>query len=125
MAISETELRVNIRNTQEFISARPSEIVLTPKKRVRKTGGGYEDSIGTPRAPQIFRVIENNMVGDDQHLQQSEGQKLRQPFWLLGMPDVVVEREDFWLAEDGHRWRVAEVIRENGYETRAVVEESG
>lgn len=123
--ISEAELRVNIRNTELFISQRPISLILTPLTRVRITGGGYKDVEGTPRAPQTFRIIENGMVGDDQHLQFADGQQRRQPSWLLGMPGAAVEMNDFWFAEDGRRWRVSEVIRDNGYEMRAVVEEVG
>lgn len=118
------ELRVNIRNTQMFINQRPSTIILTPLARERIKGGGYKDVEGTPRDPQTFRIIETTMVGDDQHLQQSEGEVRRQPSWLLGMPGAIVEMNDFWFDGD-RRWRVAEVIRDNEYETRAVVEEVG
>lgn len=119
------ELQVCIKNTRMFIDQRPSSITLTPMERKRKTGGGYEEVVKTPRPSQIFRIIETSMIGDDQHLQQSEGTVRRQPSWLLGMPDAEVELDDFWNDSNGRRWRVAEVIRDNGYETRAVVEEVG
>lgn len=119
------ELKVHIKNTETFIAQRPTSIILTPMERIRKKGGGYEDVAKTPRAAQIFRIIETSMVGDDQHIQQSQGEVRRQPSWLLGMPDAVVEVGDFWTASDGRRWSVVETIRDNGYEVRAVVEEVG
>jgi hypothetical protein len=120
-----TELRMHIRNTQSFINERPSQIILIPQTEVRKPGGATATVIGSPRPTQTFRIIETSMVGDDQHLQQSEGKVRRQPSWLLGMPDAEIAIDDTWLNINGRRWRVAEVMPPNGYETRAVVEEVG
>lgn len=118
------ELKVHIRNTAYFISQRPSSIILTPVSRERIKGGGYKETVHTPRASQTFRIVELGIIGDDQHIQQSSGEVRREPSWLIGMPDAAVEIDDFWT-DGNRRWRVSEVIRDNGYETRAVVEEVG
>jgi hypothetical protein len=123
--VDAVELKMHIRNTKAFIDERPSLIILVPNTEVRKTGGATKTQIGTPRATQTFRIIETSMIGDDQHLLQSEGKVRRQPSWLLGMPDVEIEINDSWLDVNGRRWRVAEIMPPNGYETRAVVEEVG
>lgn len=119
------ELKMHIKNTQAFIDERPSMIILVPHTEVRKPGGATQTIVGDPRPTQKFRIIETSMIADDQHLQQSEGKVRRQPSWLLGMPDVEIAIDDSWLDVNGRRWRVAEIMPPNGYETRAVVEESG
>ena len=119
------ELKMHIKNTQAFIDERPSMIILVPHTEVRKQGGATKAVVGDPRPTQKFRIIETSMIADDQHLQQSEGKVRRQPSWLLGMPDVEIAIDDSWLDVNGRRWRVAEIMPPNGYETRAVVEEVG
>lgn len=118
------ELSIHIRNTAYFISQRPTNIALTPVSRERVKGGGVTQTAQTPRKSQTFRIVELGIVGDDQHIQQSVGSVRREPSWLIGMPDAEIDIDDFWI-EGGRRWRVSEVIRDNGYETRAVVEEVG
>ena len=46
-------------------------------------------------------------------------------FWLLGSWNAQVANWDKWQTEDGRDWWIADVIRNNEYETRAVVVEYG
>lgn len=121
------ELSMHIANTKEHIDYKPSSITLTPVTRQRTSGGGYKDVDDTPRAAQTFRIIE---LGSNQAIpviQLTDGSQREVEFWLLGMPDAQVAVNDHWTATDGseREWLVAEVVRSNLYEVRAMVVERG
>lgn len=119
------ELDIHRRNTSAFIDVKPSVISLTPDARVRTAGGGWKYDEGVLRAPQKFRIIE---LGGNQSIPVvtlTDGQQREATFWLLGEHDAIVERDDFWVAEDGREWRIGDVVRTNEYEMRALVVERG
>ncbi len=119
------EQTVNRLNTKAFIDVRPSEIILTPRDRVKTTGGGWKYEERPPRAPQTFRIIELGMTTTPPILTLTDGKQREAEFWLLGEWDAAVEVDDIWTAADGRVWRVGDIIRDNGYETRALVTERG
>lgn len=123
--MDKTELAIHRANTADFIGQRPTSLTLTPYERQRTDGGGFKFVQLPPRPPQTFRIIELGMKSAPQILQLTDGQQRVVVFWLLGAHDAAVERDDFWTARDGREWRVGDVIRSNGYETRAVVVERG
>lgn len=125
MTALEVELEVNRKNTVAFISVRPSQIILTPQIRVKTPGGGwvYEDQ--PARAPQTMRIIELGTNVTPPILTLTDGTQREVEFWLLGAHDAQVDIDDHWKALDGREWRVGDIIRDNQYETRALVTERG
>lgn len=119
------EQSVNRLNTTAFIAVRPSEIILTPRERAKTTGGGWKYEEKTPRAPQTFRIIELGMNTTPPILTLTDGKQREAEFWLLGEWDAAVEIDDIWTATDGRVWQVGDIVRDNGYETRALVTERG
>jgi hypothetical protein len=123
---SPLELEMHRENTLAFIAANPVEVVLTPiATRVRTASGGWVESDGTPRSPQIMRIIELGARGEPATIKLQDGTERNVDFWLLGAYDAAVEVGDHWTAEDGRDWEVGDIIRSNGYETRALVAERG
>lgn len=120
-----SELEINRKNTIAFIAARPSEIVLTPRTKKETDGGGWAWEIGSPRDPQTLRIIELGMQSTPPILELTNGKQRKVDFWLLGPFGAVIERGDFWIADDGRVWEVGDVVRDNGYEVRGLVAERG
>ncbi|QNN98586.1 head-to-tail stopper [Microbacterium phage MortySmith] len=119
------EQDVNRLNTWHFILARPSQIILTPRKREKTTGGGWKYEELPPRQPQTLRIIELGMNTTPPILTLTDGKQREAEFWLLGPWDAQIEIDDIWTATDGRVWQVGDIIRDNGYETRALVTERG
>ncbi len=119
------EQTVNRLNTKAFIDVRPSEIILTPRVREKTVGGGWKYEEQAPRPPQTFRIIELGMNTTPPILTLTDGKQREAEFWLLGEWDAAVDIDDIWTATDGRVWQVGDIIRDNGYETRALVTERG
>lgn len=119
------ELDIHRKNTRAFIAVKPSLLTLIPQIKVRKPGGGYSLTQGTPRAPQTMRIIELGMVNSPQVLNLTDGKQREAQFWLLGEFSAQMATGDFWVAEDGRSWEIGDIVRENGYEQRGLVAERG
>lgn len=121
----DAELRINRLNTTVFIAARPSEIALQTQRRERTAGAGFKLVPDYPREPQTFRIIELGTQTTPPIVTLTDGKQREVAFWLLGEHDAQVARDDYWVAEDGREWLVGDIVRPNGYETRALVVERG
>lgn len=120
------ELALQIENTAAFIAAKPSSIVLIPKtEKTRTPAGGWTFADGDPRPAQTFRIIELGQKSTPPTIKVQDGTLREVAFWLLGTPDVVVAKNDHWTSVDGRAWTVADIIRSNEYEVRAIVVEDG
>lgn len=120
------ELEIHKANTRAFIDVKPSVLALTPKTdRVRTAAGGWKDADAAPRQPQTFRIIELGTRAGRQEIKLQDGSLREVVFWLLGEVDAQIDVDDWWTAEDGRLWQVADIVRSNGYETRAPVVERG
>lgn len=117
------ELGLHRANTDAFIAFRPSTLVLTPVTRQRLPAGGFKEVSGTPRAAQVFRITEPTAPNIPILLTQ-DGSQREVDYFLLGRYDADIAVGDWWR-ELGREWTVAEVVRDNGYETRALVWERG
>jgi hypothetical protein len=120
---SNAERMIQRRNTLAFIAARPSTLILVPSVRQRTATGGSILVDGPARAAQTFRVVEqgsapNNTPGQ---LRAADGTQERTDFLLLGVHDAVVEVGDHWSDTSGAKYRVTEMVADNGYEKRAKV----
>jgi hypothetical protein len=118
------ELEVNRLNTTAFIAAKPSEIVMSRAEQRRTPSGGKLPDAAVPVPVQTFRVIEQAAPSAPQIVQLTDGTARVVNFWLLGEWDADVQRGDSWR-EGGRDWTVGDIIRDNGYEVRALVVESG
>jgi hypothetical protein len=120
------ELDIQTENTAAFIAAKPVSIVLIPSTRSRTPAGGYKLTDGAPRDPQTFRIIELGMQSSPPEIKVQDGTLRAVSFWLLGLPSAAVSNWDHWIDQaTGRHWQVADVIRSNEYEVRAVVVEYG
>jgi hypothetical protein len=120
------ETRVNIANTRHFIAAKPVSVVLIPHGRVRTPAGGYKEEDGRPRAPQTFRIIETGIQTTPAMVAGQDGEMRVVLFWMLGLPDAEVARNDWWVdSVDGREMEITDIVRSNGYEIRMVVTERG
>lgn len=118
------ELEVNRLNTTAFIQVKASSIVLQRVVQRRTPSGGKLPDVAEPVAAQTFRVIEQAAPSAPQIVQLTDGTARVVNFWLLGEWDSDVQRGDTWR-EAGRDWEVGDIIRDNGYEVRALVVESG
>lgn len=119
------ELRINRANTRDFISHRATEIILTPRDKLDTPSGGYKYQDGPPRPPQTFRIIELGTSSTPPVITLTDGNQREAEFWLLGEWDAQVAVDDYWTAPDGREWLVGDLVRDNNYETRALVVERG
>lgn len=120
MAIPAGELSLQKSMTQWFIDANPMEIILIPRTR-QSDGRGSRLVDGPPRAPQVFRLIDQSTARNTipGKVQTSDGVERLVDFILLGMPGVSVELFDYWV--DGETYEVTEIYPDNQYEVRAAV----
>lgn len=117
------ELRLQRRNTVEFISWNPKKIALTPQEHVRTNTGGYQIQKGTPRAEQTFRLIDvSSATMPNLPTQRTvDGEERSVQYFLLGVWDCEMSEGDFWT-EDRTHWEITHVFPDvNQYERRAVV----
>lgn len=121
-----SELRAQIRTTESFISANPSELTLIPQVRTKTPTGAWVTSPGTPRAAQTIRIIDlSGSQSANTPLQKTaDGVERAVNFMLLGMPDAIIGLHDMWI-EGSHRWEVTQLLPDNGYERRALAAEHG
>jgi len=124
------ELRYHRTNTTAFIAVKPSVITLTPRDRVRQPSGGFKYVDKAVRAAQVFRIIELGANQTPPIIQLTDGTQREAEFWLLGQWDALVDIDDYWTAVDPgtgneRTWIVGDIVRPNGYETRALVVERG
>lgn len=118
------ELDIQSANTVAFIAERPVSLTLTPTEKTRTPAGGWKKTEGTARSAQTFRIIEPSIRTTPPQVKLQDGSLREVAFWLLGAVGTIVEQDDHWT--DGMRkWLVADVIRDNGYEVRAIVVEDG
>lgn len=119
------ELSVNRLNTQAFIGAKPSSIVLVPQTKEETKAGGFKLVSGAPKAPQILRIIELGLNQNPPMITLQDGKQREASFWLLGCHDADMAINDYWTAQDGREWLIGDIVRPNGYEVRGLVSERG
>lgn len=121
----DSELRVNKLNTAAFIAAKPVSLVLTPRTKEPTDTNGTKWVVGAPKTAQTLRIIEISARVTPPILQLTNGTERQVEFELLGPFDANIAAGDFWVADDTRVWEVGDIVRPNGYETRALVAERG
>jgi hypothetical protein len=119
--LAPAELKYQRGITAAFIAANPTTIVLIPRTRL-KDGSGMRLVSGTPRAAQIFRLIDQSSERSPQPgvVQTSDGRERLIDFFLLGAYDTTVQLWDYWTDAQG-QLEVAQLFPWNQYEVRAAV----
>lgn len=119
------ELRVQRRLTQALIDALPVTLVLTPRSRVSDGSGGWSWVAGSPRTEQVFHLIEFGGGGEDlQPIRTADGEQRYATFELLGAHDSAMAAGDTFLY-GGQEFELVEMMRDNGWERRALVARFG
>lgn len=118
--IPQIPIDIQIGLTRAFVAADPVTISLTPRTLVPDGEGGSVRTPQTPRAPQVFTLIEPGNSGFQQPISDDTGEQYTIEFMLLGDPDVVMERNDVFTYEN-QDYQIREIMPFNGYERRAVV----
>lgn len=117
-------LKVLRKQTKWFIDDDPFEITLTPRSQsTRVAGGGFVKSNGTPRAPQIVKLVyagsARGASGQEGIQVTSDGVERRYDYVIVGEWDMEIEVGDHWLDPRGNRCEVTSLIPDNMYERRA------
>jgi hypothetical protein len=122
MISDDDELAAQIANTFEFIEADPIVVTLIPRVRQNTpTGARFTDQ--PARDPQRFKLISQSglVSGSGRPTVTIDGVERVIEFVLMGMPDVVVARYDYWV-QGGQRFEVLEIQPTPEYEVKALVE---
>ena len=123
MATVAQELTINRRQTREFIAARPSAIVLTPRRRI-KDGNGTKWQEEEPRPEQTLRLIEQGPSASSA-ARGGDGVQRKTSYQLLGEWNAEMGQYDTWIDSTGNRWEIDRLLPDNGYERRAMVRRYG
>jgi hypothetical protein len=112
-------LDVNRRLTRQFIEVAPVTIELIPVA-VAQSAGGRDEVMQTPRAPQVFTLLEPGDSGHRDKVTMVDGSQLTIEYLLLGEWDAQMADGDRFI-HDGRKYKLVHVMPENGYERRAMV----
>jgi hypothetical protein len=117
------ELAVQRDLTEWFISARPINLILTPTRRDRTSGGGYTEVNLPPRPAQKLRLI--SMSASQKPTITDNGVEREIDLTLLGPWNAQIDIGDWWRDGEGLFYEVIEMVPFNGYEVRALVVKKG
>lgn len=120
--MQQAELELHRANTVAFIAANYTDLILTPRVRV-KTGTGTTYADQPPRAPQRVRLIDQSAVRGPEPgtVLAGDGKQRRVVYQLLGEHTAEFGLYDYWVDAEGIRCEVADLLPFNGYERRARV----
>ena len=106
--------------TKLFIDIAPVTLTLTPRALVDDGEGGKRKVAQTPRAPQVFTLIEPSNSGQTAMVTTDDGSQDTLEFLLLGEFDAIIGKDDVFTFE-GREYKVEIIMPFNGYERRAGV----
>jgi len=122
---SPAELAIQRKLTQRLIDALPVTLVLTPQVRVSDGSGGWSWEEGEPRTAQTFHLIEFGGGGSDLNpVRAADGSQRYAEMQLLGAWDSSMDQGDRF-SYGGEEWEIIELMRNNGWERRALVARFG
>lgn len=105
--------------TAAFIANDPTTAALIPTTRVKTTGGGFTEQVGTPRAPQTFKL--SLLAYDQRPTVTLAGVERVIDYHLIGPHDMIVEVGDYWIDGEATRYDVVGFSEGWEYETKAFV----
>lgn len=123
---SAIELKVNRTNTEAFIRAALSLVVLIPQTRL-KSGSGITMSPGPARPAQMARLVDQTRTfsAAPGKLTGADATQRDMDYQLVLLWDATIAKDDYWIDADGMRWDVKDLLPDNGYERRAEVQRHG
>ena len=113
-------LKVHRRNTLSFIAENPTTVTLTPITREVQPNRSYREVAGTPRDPQVGRLIPLAGTGGTIVVEGDDGTKRSVDYQLLLPHDAIVAKGDRFTV-GGDELLVIDLEPGNGYEVRAQV----
>lgn len=119
-SIDARELRVLRRNTQAFIDADPTEVVLHRPTRTNTGTGGTRPSGWAPQTVQTMRLLPQG-GGTSTERQLPDGKVVRPTWVLLGTYDANMLRGDAFDLPDGSVGEVVYVHEKRAYEVKGEV----
>lgn len=110
--------------TKWFIAQDPTEVVLTPYTKVENDNGSEEFVAGSPKDPQIVKIIFPS--GQSDGISPSiDGQNRKYDFVLVAEYNADIEIYDQWMDDRGNEWVVTGLTPFNGYEVKAMCKSYG
>ena len=105
-------------STAAFIADDPTIVVLTPYGRTKTATGGFIDAPGTPRIPQIVKLV---LLSSDQRPTVTVAGVDRQAdYHLVGPHDMAIAVGDRWI-DQGTEWEILGFTEGWDYMTKAFV----
>lgn len=120
----DTEMAVQRRLTKAFIDTKPEVVIFTPLLKQKTSGGGVRTILGSPRDPLVVRVNEPGDSGQRYPVRTSEGLQRAIDYLIIAEWDAIIEVDDVFVYHD-KEFVIAEVLHDNGYETRAMAVRHG
>lgn len=105
--------------TAAFIADDPTVVVLVPRVRATTASGGFTDTPGTPRDPQIVKLSELNFGTPP--LVTIAGVERVVDYHLIGPWDMEIAVDDYWTDEAGTRYEVVGFTEGWSYMIKALV----
>jgi hypothetical protein len=108
------------RQTTAFIARDPDSklVSLVPRVRVLNSNGGYDETDGTARAPQLFKL--SQLAFDQRPTVTVAGEERLIDYHLIGPYDAQIATGDYWM-EGTTKYEVVGFTEGFGYETKAQV----
>jgi|SRR5687768_2529468 len=103
--------------TRAFIDANPTTVTLSPRIRTTLGNGGFKWTTGTPRPPQVVRLVPQTQA---LLVRTADGVERRVEYILLASWDAQIAKWDVFT-HDGDKYEVSELNPSNGYEISAIV----
>lgn len=123
MSVS-AELKAQRRQTDAFIKANPTSVILSRAESVPNGAGGFRQGAPSALTPQEFRFIEPGASYGQGEAQLLDGEMVRVDWILLGRYDADLKRGD-WFYKDGIKYEVVTVRSTGNYEVKAEVTNRG
>ena len=105
--------------TTAFIADDPTTAQLIPVTRVPQPNGGFQESVGSPRAAQTFKL--SLLAYDQRPTITVAGVERIADYHIIGPYDMAIAVGDYWVDEAGTRYDVIGLVEGWDYETKAIV----
>lgn len=120
MIASDVERRIGIKNTLAFIRANPTEVILYRPQKAQTAAGGVKKIDPLLLSPQECRIVPmSGLVWDRSRTTPDEGLIDDVTMQLIGLPELDVQKNDYFEADDGGYYLVTHVSPVTGYRKEA------
>lgn len=118
------EVEILRKQNRWYIADNPTTIVLVPYVETTSASGGRIREAGTPRAPQVVRLVPIDRQRTSQRTLDGAGNaQVEVDFRMIGDADLKVARYDRFVGPEGVEYEVSEVspVESTPYLRRASV----